>query len=153
MTEKKYNRFKSRAISFNEVREYGDWRFKVYSLTWDGSDINREAYEIGLAEAFAYLPTPTVTEKRPGVGFVICHTGKPLHYLVLCYWDNENECVARLLVCPVDDNHAWREAIDESFCVWDMEIMWHEREAYVRTLLSGREGEMVDEYLSMRFSS
>lgn len=36
------------------------------------------------------------------------------------------------------DRGNWRPARDgESFCVWDLEIMWHERCAYIRTMLVG----------------
>ena len=33
------------------------------------------------------------------------------------------------------------------FCVWDLEILWHERNAYVRTILSP-EGASPEAYLS-----
>jgi hypothetical protein len=58
-------------------------------------------------------------------------------YLVLGWWDNENELPLRVLVWG---ESGWREARgSESVCVWDLRILWHERDAYVATVLSGRD--------------
>jgi hypothetical protein len=81
------------------------------------------------------MPQPAVTLSRPGVGLLIFHQGATGDYVVTSWWDNENEMPTRVFV---RESNTWRPAAEsESFCVWDLKIMWHEREAYVRTLLAG----------------
>jgi hypothetical protein len=55
-----------------------------------------------------------------------------MDYLVVGWWDNENELRMKIWVT---ENGQWREALNESFCVWDMQVMAFERDAFVATLL------------------
>ena len=42
----------------------------------------------------------------------------------------------------------WRPAgVNESFCVWDLRVIWWEREAYVGTMLTGR-ANALESYLA-----
>ena len=46
--------------------------------------------------------------------------------------------LANARVFLADDATSWRPAgPSESFCIWDLCVLWHEREAYVRTMLNG----------------
>jgi hypothetical protein len=56
--------------------------------------------------------------------------------LIVCWWDRENELPTRIFIRAEGE---WRPASGgESFCVWDLRVMWWEREAYVHTMLAGR---------------
>ena len=95
------------------------------------------------------LPLPAITQHRPGVGFAILHQGRGWHYLVLNWWDNENEWFSRVHVKPVSRDESWRRASNgEAACVWDLQVIWFEREMYVRHVLMLREGVNVDAYLA-----
>jgi hypothetical protein len=121
------------------MRETNGWRLKVYSVSYDGSPPDWSVFDPSLAMADAALPVPAKAPGRPGVGFVIAHSGRGMWYTVLCWWDRENELPIRVWVA--DQNGAapvWRPAREsESVCVWDLDIIWHERQAYVETLMSG----------------
>jgi len=93
------------------------------------------------------LPRPATTRDRPGVGFVICHQGRGVDYLVLAWWDRENELPLRVFVRE-PESVRWRPAQDgESICVWDLDIIAHERDAYIRHVLSKPESPALDAYL------
>jgi hypothetical protein len=48
---------------------------------------------------------------------------------------------ARRLEHSCSGPEGWRPAAGgESFCVWDLRVIWWEREAYVTTVLAGRPG-------------
>lgn len=67
--------------------------------------------------------------------FAIFHEGVSALYLVLAWWDNGNELFTRVSVREQDD---WvSDPSRYSFCVWDMEIMWFERQSFIRHLYSG----------------
>jgi hypothetical protein len=74
---------------------------------------------------------------RPQVGFLIQHRGRGADYLVLGWWDRENELPLRVFVrYPATGDDAWRAARGgESVCVWDLEVIGLERDAYVGTYL------------------
>lgn len=105
-----------------------------------------------LALAEAALPA-TPDAACPRVGFVILHRGRGADYLVLGWWARENELPLRVFVrFPDTIDAAWRAARgEESVCVWDLDVIAFEREAYVATLLSGAEpGTMRSAYLERR---
>ncbi len=82
--------------------------------------------------------------RPPGVGSAIIHQGATAGYFLLSWWDNDNELPMRVFV---REGERWRPARDsELFCVWDLEIIWHEREAFVRSMLT-RGGGGVEAYL------
>lgn len=75
---------------------------------------------------------------RPEQGFVMVPGGSETDYLVLACRDRENELPVRVFV---DYGVEWRRSGEsESFCVWDLEVMAFERDAYVETVLDGSAG-------------
>jgi hypothetical protein len=133
------NAYEPRPICFHGLREVEGWRLKCYSIVYGPDPIDWLAFTPGLALADEALPRPAVTPGRPGVGFVIAHRGRTALYCVLAWWDNENELPVRVFVRALEDAAAWRPARgSESFCVWDLQVIAFEREAYVATLLAPR---------------
>lgn len=143
-----------RPIRFLEVHEHAGWRIKLYSITYGSEPCDRATYDECLAIAMSDLPQPAVTKHRPGVGFAICHQGRGWHYLVLNWWDNENELPQRIWVCERDKPNAlWRRAAaNQSVCVWDLQVIWFEREMYVKRVLMSRGRVNVDGYLAEQFN-
>lgn len=92
---------------------------------------------IALAEAA--LPAAR-DAASPAVGFLILHRGYGADYLVLGWWARQNELPLRVFVrYPGTDDDAWRAARgEESVCVWDLDVIGRERDAYVATWLAGR---------------
>ncbi|HET9371771.1 MAG TPA: hypothetical protein VFO19_16035 [Vicinamibacterales bacterium] len=90
------------------------------------------------------------SDEVPRMGFVIQHQGRTADYLVLAWWTRQNELALRVWV---NDGPGWRPAgADESICVWDLEIIWFERNLWIDTGLSGRDLSVaLPEYASRRF--
>jgi hypothetical protein len=127
-----------RPIRFHGLRDVDGWRLKRYSIVYGGGAVDWPAFEPVHALIDAALPRPAVSAPRPGVGFVIAHQGRTALYYVLGWWDNENELPLRVFVRGLEEGSAWRPARgSESVCVWDLQVISFEREAYVATLLAG----------------
>jgi hypothetical protein len=144
-----------RPIRFLGLHDHAGWRIKLYSITYGDEPLDRATYDAGLQLALPDLPQPAVTQHRPGVGFAICHQGRGWHYLVLNWWDNENELPQRIWVNEREKSDStWRRAEgNQSICVWDLQIIWFERETYVKHMLLSRETVNVDAYLAEQFKS
>ena len=145
-----------RPIQPHGIRSHGEWRFKLYSIlhgedpaAWTG--YWRE-FEPGFSHVLADLPEPACTPARPGVGFLIAHRGRGASYVVLGWWDRENELPLRIAVRDHEPGAVWRAAAaSESVCVWDLEVIGHERDAYVTSVLGGPAEELearVSRYLA-----
>lgn len=138
--------YRDRQTRLREIRSYNGWRLKIYTITYDGT-LDWPAFERGLARAVRSLPRPAALPGRPGVGFAIAHHGRGADYLVVGYWDRDNELPLMVYVRP----HAsarWRKARgSESVCVWDLAVIWREREAYVKYMLREPRRPKLEQYL------
>lgn len=132
-----YTPFKRRKMEFHGIKDIRGFNIKHYSVVYGDDAIKWQQFDGGYELAFASLPSPAINKGRPGLGFVIAHQGKTGDYVVLGWWDGENELPINVFI---RDNRGWRVAQGESFCVWDLEIIWYEREAYVTSIL--KEGEV-----------
>lgn len=137
----------ARPIRFTGITDIHGYRLKRYVILYGGGPFREADFEIGMKLAFASLPQPAIHTQRPGVGFAIAHQGNGADYAVLAWWSNENELPLQVFVRPQTPGGEWRPAIaGESVCVWDLEVIAFERNAYVKTLLNGGDAE---QYLEM----
>src|SRR4051812_10346613 len=154
-------RYAPRPTSFLELLERDGWRMKLYAITYGPAPLDRAIYDEALAIALANLPRPAATMHRPGVGFIICHQGRGWHYLVVNWWDNENELPQHVYVRPIEPaaprpaertmTGGWQLATEtQAICVWDLQLIARERDAYVDHVLSPEAGPDLDAYLASR---
>lgn len=141
--------FSPRPIQFRKMRTLEDgWRLKEYTIVFGERPLDERDLSFGVDLAMRSLPRPATIPGRPGAGFLVLHQGRGAAYVVLGWWDNENELPLRIFVRPYDQP-LWRPASErESICVWDLEVLWFERNAYVQTMLSGSGN--IEAYCGMR---
>ena len=138
-----------RYLGLVESRGY---RLKRYAITFDGNWPQQD-WQPAIDHLLWVLPQPAQTDVRPGVGVLIQHHGRGADYLVLAWWDNANELPLRLKLRDYGQN-AWRDPRPhESVCVWDLEIIAAECNAYVATVLGGRGLAAVSDYLACSLES
>jgi hypothetical protein len=128
--------YQPRSVTLLRIVSRDEWRLKLYSIALDRAAFDEARFRRGLEMALESLPAPARTTSRPGVGFCILHQGRGADYVVLAWWDRENELPLRVFVSTSADPE-WRPARgSESVCVWDLEVIGFERDAYVRTVLA-----------------
>lgn len=134
---------------YHGLRAHEGWQLKSYRVAYDPADIDRMQLEGGVSRALAMLPAPAVEVGRPGAGVLILHAGRGADYVVLGWWDRQNELPLRVVIRDHAAPSVWRPAGDsESVCVWDLQILGAERDLYVSTVLAGGEvREGVERYL------
>ncbi|ELI8170637.1 isochorismatase family protein [Yersinia enterocolitica] len=121
-----------RAITPAGLKNLNRWQLKRYVIRYAQAQGTAPDYVPAYQLVSQWLPHDAETVDRPGIGFVIEHQGKTLNYLIVGWWDNENELRVKVWV---QEQGIWRAARDESFCVWDLQVMAFERDAFVDTLL------------------
>lgn len=143
--------FAQRPVRPRAVMAHMGWRLKPYDITLPGEELDEDDFSRALAGAIADLPLPAVSEARPGVGFVIRHQGRGWSYLVLCWWDRENELPMRIWTRKREPDAHWAPAgPDQSICVWDAQVLDFERGAYVENVLAHPDQPNIDAYLAER---
>ena len=101
----------------------------------DGIKIYTIAASDGAVDISRYLPRMAAMKSARAIAwsttpaFAICHEAANARYLVLGWWGNDNEM---FIAVAAEDATGWVEDLSRySFCLWDMEVMWHERNAFI----------------------
>lgn len=104
---------------------------KLYTVSARGGPVDESQFDAELRR----LKSLSALDWADTPAFAILHDGESALYLVLAWWANGNELFTRVSVrtpagWQVDPNRY-------SFCLWDLEIMWFERTAFITHLYSG----------------
>lgn len=142
--------YQPRNVKFSGHGEHGGLSLKIYEIAYGDKTISQPRYKLGFDYA-AHALRGSKTFSEAELGFLIFHEGKTGSYLVLCYWANENECFVKVFVNFSSVDSQWRAAEDESFCVWDLELISAERDYYIKHVLGspGRVNKQI--YLDQSF--
>lgn len=114
------------------IQSHVNWldatKSKIYTVSATNSAVKQYKYlprlkEVKQARNIDWLNTPS---------FVIFHDGASCDYLVLVWWANDNEIFTSV---SVYSSEGWVEDANKySFCLYDLEIMWLERNIYINTI-------------------
>jgi len=104
---------------------------KLYTVSASGKTVVHSEYLPKLQE----VKGQKCVDWRTTPSFAIFHEGTNADYLVLAWWDNENELFTSVSVR--EGEHWVKDSSKYSFCVWDLEIFWAERNIFVETMYSG----------------
>jgi hypothetical protein len=91
------------------------------------------------------------------LGFVILHRcGEAFYFLLVSTWRNENELWESVYAKANANQPNFKPFTFETshrgtFCVWELGVVWHEKQAWTRFLKSKRATEDVTYYLNDRF--
>ncbi len=130
------------------VQHEAGYALKAYDVTLPTEELHESVYAEGQKLALPTLPQPAVTLSRPGIAIVIRHQGRDWDYFVLAWWDGENELPIRVFTRPRSPQGLWQPgSAQQSVCVWDLEILAFERDAYVRHMM-GPDGPDPSAYLA-----
>lgn len=119
--------FKPRNIE-SKIDWLDDTGVKIYTISVLNEVVEQSKYlsrlrDLKLARNIDWLNT---------AAFAIFHDGANCDYLVLVWWANDNELFTSV---SVKKNGVWVEDSDKySYCLYDLEIMWGERNIYIRTM-------------------
>lgn len=105
---------------------------KVYTVSATNDTVNQTDYLAQLDIVKVQKPI----DWTHVASFAIFHAGTNAQYLVLAWWGNDNELFTSV---SVRESSGWVVDSDKySFCLWDLEILWAERNIYIDTMYSGR---------------
>ena len=154
MTIRLAEAYTPRPISALGVEEIAGWRLKVYGIAYGRDGPRPELVDASLAAASERLPQPPITEARYGIGFLGVHDGRGENFVFVDWWAHENELHHQILFSPSDEPGQLRAGTDGDpiACAWDLSVVGHERDAWVRHVLANPHGPDLDAYLADQLS-
>ncbi|MEM1327163.1 MAG: hypothetical protein AAGI23_14470 [Bacteroidota bacterium] len=142
--------YRNRSIAFQQAEQIGDWHVKIYTISHQSSFAANKT----LQEAIKQLPDwlkavdDSCIWALHRLGFLIVHEGEDGIWILLYWWMN-GEMLGNYLYIANISAPTQIKASPYPYglvCVWELEVVQHERTAWVRHLL--KEGEAdVEGYL------
>jgi hypothetical protein len=135
----------------------GAARLKFYTIAKDDTPVPSDIESI----ARDYLHTEVASprwELADELGFVLLHRcGTEFYFLLLSTWRGSNELWETVYYKPHDAALGFAPFPQPTrhkgtYCVWEMAVVWHETQAWVRYLASPRGAEDTAEYLGSQMA-
>lgn len=100
------------------------------------------------------LPSACDHDGACGVGFLAVHEGREANFAFVNWWKRESELQQHVYRSPRESPDALHEvtATGSSGTVWDLQILWFERNAWVQKVLGNPRGPDIEMYLKKRLS-
>lgn len=143
-------RYTPRPVRPRGVQTFGDWSMKVYGIAYAGDEPGPDLVEAALGVARSTLPQTALGHGRYGLGFLGIHEGRDGNFVFVSWWENENELHHRVFFStPARPGQLRPARPDEPIaCVWDLSVLAHERQAWIRHMLANPRDADADAYLA-----
>ncbi len=125
----------------------GGWTLKVYAIEAPGAESPKSLVEHALHFLEPRLPVPSSAE--PACGFVILHAGDEALWLLVDLW--ARDILKHFLYrAPLASPEALESAPADgtAACVWELRVIQHERDAWVRHVLARPSEPDLEAYLA-----
>ena len=142
--------YATRPVRPAEPEQHQGWTLKVYEITYTDDPLSPELNLAARQAARERLPLPAVTDTRYGVGFLGIHEGRGGNFVFLDWWAQENELHHHVWFSDSAAAETLRPAAptDPIACCWDLSVIAHEREAWIRHVLARPAGPSLAGYLA-----
>jgi hypothetical protein len=127
--------YRTRSVRFLELWEWFGWRIKVYGITTHGGMPRPELLLASKARARDRLPIPAVNKDHYGIGYMIVHEGAVGDYGFINWWYMEDIVQHHMYGASKGKSLEYRYPEGAGYCVWELAVIWFERQAWVETVL------------------
>jgi hypothetical protein len=146
--------YQPRPIRCLGVWEVDGWQIKTYGIAYRLASPRAELIAAAQQIARRTLPHPAITDQRYGVGYVGIHDGRGANFVFVDWFADENELHHHVFIGP-SDQPARLEVMTRDqpiACVWDMQVMAFERQAWLDTVLINPRGPDLSAYLACQLN-
>jgi hypothetical protein len=142
--------YKTRPIRFLEIYTLQDWKIKIYSISVrltlvDAQNIEnaKQLLHVWLQDSEIY---PLETYK---IATLILHEGKEGCFAIINWWISENMLQQFVYLAKNEQPAEFKLYSNNGIftCVWEMEVLWFEKNAWVKNILMKVDKPDVEAYL------
>ena len=143
--------YKPRHLSSKELININDWRVKSYTISESSIFQSTEAYQLTLINLPSWLQDlNSFNPNHNFIAFLIVHEGNEGVFTLLNTWVGNNMLQTHVYFCNHDDQSNFRKISGDGLfaCVWELEIMMHEKKLWVDHILKQPNSPDYNNYLS-----
>lgn len=143
----KFSVYKPRPIRFLEVKQVGEWKVKIHTISINSEFPSQRLIAAATANLSDWLAESKFTHYR--IAILIVHEGREGNFVSLGWW--VDECMLRLYVrfSPADAPERF-ESFEQNTvvgCIWELAVVCHERTAWTKHILQKPDSPDFQAYL------
>lgn len=141
--------YRERRIQPLGVRPVGPLRMKVYRISSSGLPPSDALLSAAYQAVEERVRSSADRTNHHGVGFVGIHEGTTGSFVFIDWWADENELHHHVYTAELHQPSTLKYATPSglSACVWDLNLIAHERDAWVSHVLAKPRGPDLEGYL------
>lgn len=146
--------YKKRPIRFLEVHEQDEWKIKIYSISRDNEYVHIEV--VALAKTYLTLwlqKTSNYALTTYKLATLILHEGKEGCFAIINWWIDENMLQNHVYLLE-NGKTQFVEYSNRGImaCVWELEVIWFERNKWVQHILKKASNPNYNKYLQQHLN-
>lgn len=144
--ERPYAKRRVRRLS---LIKHGDWNLKVYSISIKNSLVSEELVEAVKIQLPQWLRHIDAFSPNDKIGALIIHEGQDGIYILLNWWTDENLMRNQVYFSTYQEPERFIDLSEKRVmaCVWELAILWHERNSWVVNVLEKNDHPDLTGYL------
>jgi hypothetical protein len=143
--------YKTRKIEFMETVQVKDWSIKIYSIVESGDFDHPKFYDNVKARLSSWvLMQNSFDSTNHKLGFLILHLGKEGIFSLINWWVDENMLNTHIFLTDPEKPDVFTKVSGDGLapCVWELEVLYHEKNAWVSNVLRTASGPDFQGYLN-----
>ncbi|MFT3908292.1 MAG: hypothetical protein QM737_02615 [Ferruginibacter sp.] len=130
--------YKTRPVRFIDILKHDGWQIKLYSISIKNDIVDLQTIEYAKLQLTTWLRNSSLYPlPNYKVATLILHEGKEGCFAIINWWIDENMLQQFVYLATNDQPTQFNLYSDKGIitCVWEMAVLWFERNAWVETVL------------------
>jgi len=143
--------YKTRKIRFKELIEIRDWKVKIYTISKIGDFDHPDFYNNVLNQLPVWLETKnSFDSSNDKIAFLILHSGTEGIFSLINWWVGKNMLNTNIFLTNPEGPNQFLKISGDGLapCVWELEIINHERISWTNNILKQKVNPNYDNYLA-----
>jgi hypothetical protein len=147
--------YRPRPVRFIELLEGDGWSIKVYGIAVARERPGQALLDAAKGLALRTLRSAAESPMHHGAAFVIAHEAREANLVLVDWWVGENMLEHRVFSSPLVDPGALAplEPAGIVACVWELAVLWFERQAWIETVLADSSRANLEAYRARRLNA
>jgi hypothetical protein len=150
-------KYQPRPVRFLQLYQVDGWQVKIYSISVLSERVSQANLDLALQELSGWLKSAAIYELDTyKIATLILHEGKEGCFAIVSWWIDGNMLQLFVYLADRAAPGLFRRYSDQGIvtCVWEMEVLWFERNAWIECVLKHPENpHALDNYLATHLHS
>lgn len=144
------NEYKPRPIRFLEIYEIDGWQLKIYSISTKNELVGEQLIENSKKNISLWLKnSENYKLETYQIATLILHEGNEGNFAIINWWIDENMLQNHVYFSSFQNPYDFKNYSDKGIqtCVWELAVIWFERNAWVKHVLKKNKNPDFEAYL------